>query len=438
MNRGTFRLRLLGVFLVTGFSSSTFAQLELGEPPVNDLCANAVDLGALPVTSLESSIGALTDIDVPCGVDSGPFHNVWYSVIGTGGTLTATVCSIDTTIDDTKISVFCGDCDGLVCVTGNDDDCDIGINEFLSTVTWCSAIGQVYIITVGGVDSATATGAFEISVTDAEDSCGDPVDCVIEPPDNDDCTDAELVTLDVSVVGNNAGATADPVPFCDTDPAGHGVWYKIVGNGNELTASTCGAGTDFDTKIMVFCDCDTFTCVGGNDDFCDLKSEVTWCSDSGTTYYVLVGGFDDSTFGNYEFVVNDSGSSCMDPPPCAPPPATGACCLDGACIGTISETDCDTAGGDWFAGEDCSDFICFGACCDEATGICTENVNPVDCAGVSQTYYDHESCADISPPCTPPPTGEIPTVSEWGLMLMTLLGLAVGAALFNRQRARNA
>ncbi len=388
----------VGVFLIG--SSIARAQSQAGEPPVNDLCPGAIDVGAVPAVVLGSNTAALSDILTPCGVDSGPFKNVWYSVIGTGGTLTATVCSVNTAIEDTKMSVFCGDCDARACVTGNDDDCDAGINEFLSTTSWCSIPGEVYLITIGGFDSTTPTGLFELSISDAGDSCGAPISCEPPPPPaNDLCADAETVTPGVSVFGNNSSATGDAAPFCGTDPPGHGVWYKVVGNGNELTASTCGAGTDFDTKIQVFCDCDTYTCVDGNDDFCDLQSEVTWCSQSGTTYYIHVGGFEAES-GNYEFVVNDSGSACVNPPPCGLPPPTGACCVNGQCIGTIIEAECQIAGGIWYSDEDCATYICFGACCDGTTGLCADNVDPLQCVGDQQTYHDHQSCAELNPPCT--------------------------------------
>jgi hypothetical protein len=53
----------------------------------------------------------------------------------------------------------------------------------------------------------------------------------------------------------------------------------------------------------------------------------------------------------------------------------GACCVDGACVGTIEEPDCRRQGGEWFAGEDCDTFVCpapppTGACC--APWVCTE------------------------------------------------------------------
>lgn len=153
------------------------AQTAVGEPPVNDDCPNPIEVGPLPAVLAGDSTAATTDVPFPCGffVD-GPFRNVWYSVIGTGGTLTATTCSPNTEITDTEIAVYCADCEFSVCVDGNDDDCG-GPNTLLSTISWCSQPGQVYFITVGGGESSTPTGVFELSVSDEGDSCEFPVEC---------------------------------------------------------------------------------------------------------------------------------------------------------------------------------------------------------------------------------------------------------------------
>lgn len=65
-----------------------------------------------------------------------------------------------------------------------------------------------------------------------------------------------------------------------------------------------------------------------------------------------------------------------------------------------------------------------GACCDPY-GSCSE-VPSADCAGDYQG--DNTLCADTDCPRL------VPTVSEWGLAIMSLIGLAVGTILFGRQR----
>lgn len=52
----------------------------------------------------------------------------------------------------------------------------------------------------------------------------------------------------------------------------------------------------FDSKINVYSgDCSTLTCVNGNDDFCALQSQVSFLSQIGVNYYVLVNGYNNAT-----------------------------------------------------------------------------------------------------------------------------------------------
>jgi hypothetical protein len=141
------------------------------------------------------------------------------------------------------------------------------------------------------------------------------------PPANDDCADATAVkALPGTITTSTCCATDDDAAICVVTPPGKGVWYAVTGTGNTMTASTSNPGTDFDTKIQVFCnDCGELICVGGNDDVSDtnLQSTVEWCTSLGQTYYVLVGGFSGAC-GNLELTIDD-GSVCTTPPPCGAP-----------------------------------------------------------------------------------------------------------------------
>ena len=111
-----------------------------------------------------------------------------------------------------------------------------------------------------------------------------------------------------------------------------------------------------------------------------------------------------------------------------------------------------------------------GACCDDATGTCTDGVTEADCLAAGERYGgDASDCATIDPPCEPPTgaccltdqtcvthlseadctaqggafAGEgtacfcgepIPTVSQWGLSVMTVLLLAAAALVIARRR----
>ena len=116
-------------------------------------------------------------------------------------------------------------------------------------------------------------------------------------PLNDLCANAIPIVCGSTTAGTTVGATIDVgTPDCGaatvTSP---GVWYSFVGNGGATTLSLCG-GASFDTKLGVYSGtCGALVCVGGNDDFCSLQSEVTVPTISGTTYYVLVHSFGGAT-----------------------------------------------------------------------------------------------------------------------------------------------
>jgi hypothetical protein len=139
----------------------------------NDNCENAFLL-AIPSLSIGSTSGADVDLD---GQSCGTFINspgVWYSVIGTGTSITASTCTGFFGYD-TKISVFCGGCNVLTCVGGNDDNCPGGASGLLSTVTWCSQASAEYLILVHGFGGAS--GDFELIVSEDGVPCDNPVIC---------------------------------------------------------------------------------------------------------------------------------------------------------------------------------------------------------------------------------------------------------------------
>ncbi len=57
----------------------------------------------------------------------------------------------------------------------------------------------------------------------------------------------------------------------------------------------------------------------------------------------------------------------------------------------------------------CTDALPTGACCDDVSGICTDNMTHSDCLSAGGPYIryggDGSTCATIDPPCVPAPTG---------------------------------
>ena len=87
--------------------------------PTNDLCDDAIAVAVPSTTSGSTAFTTIEDnVTDGCGTTiTAP--GVWYSVTGTGNTMTANTCLNPQY--DTKLSVYCGDCADLTCIGGNDD-----------------------------------------------------------------------------------------------------------------------------------------------------------------------------------------------------------------------------------------------------------------------------------------------------------------------------
>lgn len=340
--------------------------------PANDECSDAIALVCGDVVT-GSNLGADTE-DLPqCGMIF-PGQTVWYTITGTGGDITASTCS-GLTDFDTQLGVFSGSCGDFTCVAGNNNtlDCD---NPRFSTVTWASEAGTTYYIVVAGV--LGADGDFELSV-----------DCEEVAPDNDLCADAEPIACGDVVIASTETANNEPgLGTCTTSlGVGPGVWYSIVGTGGTISVTTCGAATDFDTKLGVFSgSCGSLVCVGGDDDefgtcsFSGLQSRVTFGSTVGETYYIYVTGFSTST-GTFELSVECANPLANDDVCDALPLSMGATPFD--------LTTATAQAGEVSPGPGTGDFSC-----DSQDGWCSFEVD-VD-ASIWYTFVAPASgCVDI-------------------------------------------
>lgn len=109
---------------------------------------------------------------------------------------------------------------------------------------------------------------------------------------NDSCFHAVSVTPGTTVYGTTTGAITQNVPTCNTIlNTAPGVWFKFTATGTFSNVNTC-TGTTYDSKIGVFTgDCDSLICIGGSDDNCGAQSQLNFCSQPGTEYYIYVTGW---------------------------------------------------------------------------------------------------------------------------------------------------
>lgn len=192
-----------------------------------------------------------------CGTSLGTGGTVWYTLVGTGETTTITTCSALTNYD-TKLWVYSGSCDALVCEAGSDDSV-CAFSSLHSTVAFVPAVGVTYYIAVGGYNAAA--GNFELSVSCGTPGCTDPAASNYDSAatiDDGSCVycDGELVTLDM---------------FDSFGDGWNGATYSFIDLDGIVVASGSMVGS-YEQDIICLSDgCYTFNVGGGTFD-----GEISW------------------------------------------------------------------------------------------------------------------------------------------------------------------
>ena len=265
------------------------------EIPSNDLCGNAIDISS--INTIEgTTLGATSDQGgtVPVCDDTEPEIGVWYKLKGNGETYRLSFCPDDGGLADfdTLLTVYRGDCDSLSCEAHNDDDesCGSVPDAETSSVTFSTTADVYYFVLVHGFNGEK--GDFTLAVVGSPPSGG-------SPPLNDLCVNATDVSGGERIDGTTVDSTSDTslvAEICDNVPTSNevGVWYRLIGTGNEFIVSTCNANANgIDTRISVFtgfCSVDFLTCEIADDDTCGVQSRVDFTTEEGVNYYILVHG----------------------------------------------------------------------------------------------------------------------------------------------------
>lgn len=294
--------------------------VDLHNPPPNDRCASARDIREQPIVTpllglRRVSLGTLVDADDDgsdtCGGTGRP--SVWFVFRApVDGYLYADLCG--STIQNAVISVH-ADCPGgsanqIWCAS---DCADVLCGGPCLDPQWVPIdANQDYYIRVAG-DVAGSNGTFRLTTQFY--------------PKNDTCDQAYYIPVNQVTDGFTTRATIDTPPVChEQNVTAPGVWYKVIGTGSTITATTCG-DADFDTKISVYCGgCLNPLCIDANDDsddqcglpYVSRESTVQWCSAPGQVYHVLVHGFNDEV-GSFGLDVTADSTLCGLTLNCAPP-----------------------------------------------------------------------------------------------------------------------
>ncbi|HEY3295414.1 MAG TPA: T9SS type A sorting domain-containing protein [bacterium] len=268
-------------------------------------CANAFTIPALPF----SESGTLGSTDNCAGR---PYRDVFYRYTAIqNGNHTFNMCGSS---GDTYMRLWT---EGTCCAGNNVADDNSCGSDYDPSLTLALSTGQIIYIECGKYNTSTASPynfrAYGPNV----------------PPANDLCVNAEQVAVPSQTMGTTLHASLDAIPACGNAdaPTAPGVWYRVNGTGNMMTASLCDVSADWDTELSVFLGpCPSLTCVGGNDDYCDNRSQVTWCSVAGVQYFMLVHGYQ-GAYGGFRLDITDNGINCHQPNctdilPCGTPAET--------------------------------------------------------------------------------------------------------------------
>lgn len=293
--------------------------------PSNDTCSNATLLPSLWSQTVPfCTANAATDGPANALCDASGSNqitnDVYFKVTAPGtGMLDLSTCGANF---DTKIAVYEAGFLGGTCpndtiftahmIDCNDDSVTCG-NTLNSHLLVPVVAGETYTIRVGGYLGAEGVGDLEMHFLPKGDLCSDAIPVVLV-----DNGDIDGVTLVLSGDTLHTTPSANPNPnSCGGALDTNDLWFKVnvvcnVGGAQpvSLSASTCMAGTGFDTTLTIYKgDCDNLVELECNDD-----STFTNCQIGGlnrrsfvsidpentqTTYWVRLAGFEGAV-GNYE------------------------------------------------------------------------------------------------------------------------------------------
>jgi uncharacterized repeat protein (TIGR01451 family) len=262
---------------VAGFNGSIGnIQLSLAPPPpppANDNFVDAIELVGTSTSTAGTNISATSETGEPNHGSGSGDSSVWWKWTAPS-TFNVTVDIFGSDFNAT-FDVYTGSqVDALTKVS-------YLVNNFSGAVTMAAVSGTTYFIAVDGI----STGAGNIQLSLAPDPS----------PDNDDFANAiVLAGTSISTTGTNISSTKESN---ETNHAGNNggssVWWSWTASSSvDITIDTFGS--DFNTTLAVYTgsQVDTLTTIASNDDNSGTTSQVTFTTVSGTTYYIVVDGFD--------------------------------------------------------------------------------------------------------------------------------------------------
>ncbi len=370
-----------------------------------------------------------------------------------GGVLTEIACSNDDCFNGAN---FCpgGFCDhaspwmGNQCISG----LTIGDTYYVQVATYGDFPNGSYVVTTEDSGNTCGDG---LLACDGSEQCEDDSHCINGQVCNgcvceNACPSSCAGAIDIGTYTNCGAGSAEGAtivnPCCDTDPTGpladgpdcgghssgvNDVWLSFVASDSAMNIRSDVASAGTDSSFNVFSGvCGSLTQIACSEDETGYLGDINILGLTvGETYLVQLGSWAD---GCADYAITAGG-------------IPGAICGDGTRAAILGE-ECDPGDG---VGGPADDANCEGLCavdCTCPTPICGNGVQEVgeQCdlgidPGDPALGETNGPVGCILPDCIC--TGDckvatdiVPAVSEWGLVVMVLIGLAAGTVMFGRKR----
>ncbi len=277
----------------------------LPPPPPNDQCTAVTPVTIAPggsATFTGTTEGATTTND---GAFTA-YPTVWHAFTLTGcADVTLSYCGNNPPFGNIwlNLATACPPFSFTPAGTYNNTSCTSGPANYV--VTWVNLQAGTYYVPIMGLSTVpgfqNTPGPYSVTLT--------TVACP-PPPPNDNCVDAIPVSCGSVVTGSTTQATNETGLPCGS--ANKGVWYSLtLPTSGIISINTC-TGTNYDSWLSIYSGtCGALTCIGTNDDFCGLQSQVTTPPLPAGTYLILVSGYG-TTSGNFTLTINCT--LCPAPP----------------------------------------------------------------------------------------------------------------------------
>jgi len=224
----------------------------------------------------------------------------------------ATVQANDTFCCNTSWDALCQQ--AYDALSGSCSGCIIGAGCGVvppACVTDCAA----WTIVVGN-DPFCCNTSWDLTCQNAYDALS--VSCLPLPNNGLTCGSPLTLSCGQTVTGNTAGVPNDNATsgaaVCAVGTGGQN-WYVLNTGAQSANVTLSACGSSYDTRISIYTGtCGALACVGSNDDFCGLQSQITFTANANTDYLISMNGFG---AGAGAYTLNASCAFiCVTPPAC--------------------------------------------------------------------------------------------------------------------------